>query len=154
VGILHTTLTSCFIVDIIVLFMQDERILRTLTSTQKSHKWSASSVEIIYGRLNCVRPYVEVNGEFLKTEKSRVVMNVKATFLRLSRDVVQWNEPLITAGFSEQQKLYLEIQDFNDVTLCEQVNFVADWLKFLIPSYIHVIDKFPLNKCSSHPNWT
>jgi len=31
--------------------MQDERILRTLTSIQKSYKWSESSVEIIYGRL-------------------------------------------------------------------------------------------------------
>jgi len=39
--------------------------------------------------LNCVLQYVEVNGEFLKTEQSRVVMNVNATFLGLSTDAVK-----------------------------------------------------------------
>jgi hypothetical protein len=79
-------------------------------------------------------------------------MYFNRTFLRLSRDAVHRNDPLITAGFPEQQTLYLEIQAFYDVTLCGQVIFVADWLKFLIPSYIHVIDKFPLNQYSNFLN--
>ena len=118
-------------------FMQDERFLRTLTSIRKSYKWSASSVEIIYGRLNCFGSYVEVNDKLLKTEESRVVLHFNEISLRLSRDAVQWNEPLITAGFSERQTLYLEIQVFNDATLCGQIIFVAYWLKFLFDGIHH-----------------
>ena len=60
--------------------MQDERILRILTSIQKSYKWCASTAEIIYGRLNCVRM---LNDEVLQHGETK------------SRDALQYNLPTV-----------------------------------------------------------